>query len=68
MTPQFAVGVSSAACKLQFSIRACLKIQTLDKTGCFLSNAIPMALAWPLLTSARDFGNQTLNNETKPAQ
>jgi len=27
-----------------------------------------MALAWPLLTSARDFGNQTLNNETKPAQ
>jgi hypothetical protein len=49
-------------------LRACLKIQTLDKTGCFLSNAIPMALAWPLLTSARDFGNQTLNNETKPAQ
>jgi hypothetical protein len=35
--------------------RACLKIQALDKTGYFLSNAIPMAPAWPLLTSGSGF-------------
>jgi hypothetical protein len=36
-------------------LRACLKIQALDKTGYFLSNAIPMAPAWPLLTSGSGF-------------
>jgi hypothetical protein len=37
------------------TVRACLKIQVLDKTGYFLSNAIPMAPAWSLLTSGSGF-------------
>jgi hypothetical protein len=37
------------------TLRACLKIQARDKTGYFLSNAIPMAPAWPLLTSGSGF-------------
>ena len=36
-------------------LRACLKIQALERSGYFLSSAIPMAPVWPLLTSCSGF-------------
>src|SRR5215203_4237078 len=37
------------------ALRACLKIQLLEKVVYFLSNAIPLAPVWPLLTSGSGF-------------